>query len=425
MESKAYFAGGCFWCITPPFYELEGVKSVASGFSGGKEENPTYEDVKRQLTGHRETICITYDPEKVGFKKLLDTYLENIDPFDGGGQFIDRGKSYTLAIYYTTEEEAALATQAVHELAEKTGKTPQIVVEPMDCFYMAEEYHQDWYRKNPQAFKCEMVSSGRRALVFDTLPNTRDLGGLKGIGGRCIIPGRLIRSGNLSKLEGKDLSTLSDLVETVIDMRTTGEREAMPDVVIPNCEYINIPIVDQLAPGITHEVKSSKDLVAALMFKPKESKNYISGLYRQFVAGDFPIAQYRKFIDVLLSPHKRAVLWHCTVGKDRVGTSTVILLRLLGVSESDILDDYMQTNANIKGEMENTIRYVKYKSGSDSPLIDQSLAYLFGTDPQYIHAFDQAINLRFGSFSNFISNGLKLTSSDIQKLRDTYLMASH
>ncbi len=159
---KAYFAGGCFWCITPSFYEMDGVESVSSGFSGGDEENPSYEDVKAQKTGHRETICISYDSTRVSYAELLKTFLANVDPFDGEGQFIDRGHSYTLAIYWCSEEEKASAEKAVKELEAESGRKVQISIEPFKTFYMAEEYHQDWYRKHPEAFACEMKESGRK-----------------------------------------------------------------------------------------------------------------------------------------------------------------------------------------------------------------------------------------------------------------------
>lgn len=164
MTGKAYFAGGCFWCITPPFYEMDGVLSVASGFSGGDEKNPSYDDVKAQKTGHRETICISYDREKVSYRDLLQTFLANVDPFDEGGQFIDRGRSYTLAIFCCSEDEHSEAEKAIKELEAKSGKAVKISIEAFKSFYMAEEYHQDWYRKHPEAFACEMKASGRRQV---------------------------------------------------------------------------------------------------------------------------------------------------------------------------------------------------------------------------------------------------------------------
>ena len=160
MDS-AYFAGGCFWCITPTFKKMEGVADVVSGYSGGEEENPVYEDVKYQRTGHRETIQISYDPERVSFEALMDVFLSSVDPFDPDGQFIDRGFSYTLAVYYLSEEQRAAAEAKLRELEQKSGKTVYIRVEPFRSFWRAEEYHQNYYLKHPEEFRQELISSGR------------------------------------------------------------------------------------------------------------------------------------------------------------------------------------------------------------------------------------------------------------------------
>lgn len=162
--ANAYFAGGCFWCITPTFQEMVGVRRVTSGYSGGEESAPTYEDVKHQRTGHRETIAITYNEGKLTYRELLDVFLANVDPFDEGGQFIDRGHSYTLAVYYQTEEERDDAQTAVETLEETSGKKVYVAVEPFKSFYAAEEYHQDYYLKNPEAFRKELIESGRIKL---------------------------------------------------------------------------------------------------------------------------------------------------------------------------------------------------------------------------------------------------------------------
>jgi peptide-methionine (S)-S-oxide reductase len=160
----AYFAGGCFWCITPTFQEMEGVYSVTSGYSGGKEENPVYADVKYQRTGHRETIRIDYDPEKRTFAELVQVFLDGVDPFDGEGQFIDRGHSYTLAVYYLNQEERQIADTAIQALEAESGQKVYVSLEPFTAFYTAEEEHQDYYKKNPEAFRQELIDSGRLKL---------------------------------------------------------------------------------------------------------------------------------------------------------------------------------------------------------------------------------------------------------------------
>ena len=157
----AYFAGGCFWCITPTFRETEGVLDVVSGYSGGQEADPTYDDVKHQRTGHRETIRIDYDPAQVSFCQLFSLFLDGVDPFDPDGQFIDRGHSYTLAVYYLNQEQRRIAEDGIRRLEQESGKSVYISVEPFRSFYPAEEEHQDYYRKHPEEFRQELIDSGR------------------------------------------------------------------------------------------------------------------------------------------------------------------------------------------------------------------------------------------------------------------------
>lgn len=159
---KAYFAGGCFWCMEKPYHMIEGVKAAISGYCGGTEENPAYEDVKAQRTMHRETVCVEYDENVISFDELLEVYLESIDPFDDGGQFIDRGRSYTCAIYYTDEAQQKCAESRLAEIEQSSGKKVAVTLEPYRQFWPAEEYHQDYARKNPEAYEKELKESGRK-----------------------------------------------------------------------------------------------------------------------------------------------------------------------------------------------------------------------------------------------------------------------
>ena len=158
---EAYFAGGCFWCVTP-IYKMYGVEKVICGYAGGDEVNPTYEDVKHQKTGHRETIKLVYDPGKVTYEKLLDIYFANVDPFDPEGQFIDKGFSYTLAIFYRDDAERETAEKRLSDIEASSGKKTYVEVLPYKNFYEAEDYHQDYYLKNPEAFERELIESGRK-----------------------------------------------------------------------------------------------------------------------------------------------------------------------------------------------------------------------------------------------------------------------
>lgn len=155
---NAYFAGGCFWCITPIFARTKGVKKVRCGYCGGDEINPSYEDVKSQKTNHRETIKIEYDENIISYDSLLTIFLNNVDIHDDGGQYIDRGHSYTLAIYYENDKQKQIADKMITDINAKSC----ISIEALKAFYDAEEYHQDYYLKNPKEFEQELINSGRK-----------------------------------------------------------------------------------------------------------------------------------------------------------------------------------------------------------------------------------------------------------------------
>lgn len=159
---SAMFAGGCFWCVSKPYYEYDGVIRVYSGYAGGSEANPTYEEVKSGKTSHRETVMIIYDPNVISYIKLLDIYLDTINPYDGDGQFIDRGFNYTCAIFTDDENEKTLAEFRIKELEQISGLTTFVPVLPKPIFYMAEEYHQDYAIKNPEKMEIELITSGRK-----------------------------------------------------------------------------------------------------------------------------------------------------------------------------------------------------------------------------------------------------------------------
>jgi peptide-methionine (S)-S-oxide reductase len=163
----ATFAGGCFWCMEPPYDALDGVISTVSGFMGGTTPNPSYSQVTAGGTGHIEVLQVTYDPKKVDYAKLLEVYWHNIDPYDAGGQFCDRGHSYTTAIFAHTEEQKKLAEASKAELIKSGPLKEPIVTEIRDAgpFTAAEGYHQDYYKKNPLRYKYYRYACGRDARL--------------------------------------------------------------------------------------------------------------------------------------------------------------------------------------------------------------------------------------------------------------------
>jgi peptide-methionine (S)-S-oxide reductase len=161
--AKAYFAGGCFWCMEEAFEKVEGVGSVVSGYMGGTVANPSYEEVSAGRTGHAESVEVTYDPTKVTYQKLLDAFWHNVDPLTPNAQFCDHGSQYRSAVFYSTEEERRLAEESKSAI-EQAKKFPAPIVTqlvPAATFYPAEDYHQDYYKKNPLRYKYYKYSCGR------------------------------------------------------------------------------------------------------------------------------------------------------------------------------------------------------------------------------------------------------------------------
>lgn len=159
----ATFAGGCFWCVESDFEKVDGVLEAVSGYTGGQKPNPTYEEVSAGGTGYAESVQVRYDPQKITYRELLDVFWRHVDPTDAGGQFVDRGSQYRSAIFYNDEEQKRIAEESKAEL-EKSGRfSKPIVTEivPLGKFYPAEEYHQDYYSKNPLRYKLYRFGSGR------------------------------------------------------------------------------------------------------------------------------------------------------------------------------------------------------------------------------------------------------------------------
>ncbi len=169
----ATFAGGCFWCIEAPFEGIQGVVSVVSGYTGGKEKNPTYSDVSAGKTSHVEAVQITYNPEVISYSELLDIFWQQFDPTDEGGSFYDRGSQYQSAIFFHDNLQKQTAEESKKRLG-NSGKFDKPIATPIvkySKFYEAEEYHQDYYKKNPDEYYAYRRGSGRDAFIAKHWPN--------------------------------------------------------------------------------------------------------------------------------------------------------------------------------------------------------------------------------------------------------------
>lgn len=163
----ATFAGGCFWCMEPPFAQLKGVASVMPGYIGGTKANPTYEEVCTGTTGHAEAVQIVYDPAQISYPALLEVFWRNIDPTTTDAQFADHGTQYRTAIFYHSEDQKRLAEESKQALA-KSGKFKDPIVttiEKAGAFYPAEDYHQAYYKKNPLRYNAYKMGSGRAGFI--------------------------------------------------------------------------------------------------------------------------------------------------------------------------------------------------------------------------------------------------------------------
>lgn len=172
----ATLAGGCFWCMEPPFEGLEGVEKVVAGYTGGDVDNPSYEEVSSGKTGHYEAIQITYDPRKISYDKLLDIFWRQIDPTDAGGQFADQGSQYKTAIFYHNQMQKDLAEKSKQKL-EKSGKFDKPIatqILPYKAFFMAEDYHQDYYKTNAERYKYYKQGSGREDYLKENWPKAEN-----------------------------------------------------------------------------------------------------------------------------------------------------------------------------------------------------------------------------------------------------------
>jgi peptide methionine sulfoxide reductase msrA/msrB len=189
--SHATFAGGCFWCMEPPFEKLPGVSAVISGYSGGDETDPTYEQVGSGRTGHAESVDIVYDPARISYATLLEVYWRSMNPTDAGGQFADRGRQYRPAIFPRNAEQKRLAEESKAKLAAggKFSKPIAVEITAFKSFYAAEDYHQDYYKKDPERYHAYRKGSGRQGFLEKTwgkdypeapvLPVTKDNDGVE------------------------------------------------------------------------------------------------------------------------------------------------------------------------------------------------------------------------------------------------------
>ena len=206
--------------------------------------------------------------------------------------------------------------------------------------------------------------SGR--ILLDNLHNTRDLGGMCTADGRKIKSGCLVRSGHLFGASEHDKNVLAGLAEVIVDFRTPGECKEKPNPELPGVAYFHIPIMDSLTAGVTREKEADQKVVTRLGQDPEAARNYMCDMYRHFVSDPFAVSQYRQFTEMLLTHREKAILWHCTAGKDRCGVISAHILSALGVDEKTIMSDYMKSNDSCIPEANEVFRRMRDEGTDES-----------------------------------------------------------
>lgn len=258
-------------------------------------------------------------------------------------------------------------------------------------------------------------------LEFETIKNIRDLGGMLCGDGRRIRSGKLIRCGHLGKMSQTDRQKLSGMVDTIVDFRTGGECREQPDTVLPSVRYIHLPVLDSLTAGITREQESDLAVAEEFAADAESSMQYMCGMYRNLADNDSAIRQYESFVRLLLEDHDKALLWHCTAGKDRAGVASAIVEEALGIPKETIVRDYLRTNEYLKEDIVFLTGYIKTQVPEGACVNEEALRNLFGARPEYIETYYGRIRERFGGFPHFLREGLHLSLKDIATLRERYL----
>ena len=263
-------------------------------------------------------------------------------------------------------------------------------------------------------------------LDYKTVNNIRDLCGMKTKDGREIRPGRLIRSGHLGRLNEEEQKKLFSFVGTVVDFRSGIEQEETPDHILPFVRYESLPLLDKAAEGISHEEETERRTFRERLFDAEAAKAQMCRMYRKLARNEYSIRIYRRFLEILLDQEEeKAVLWHCTVGKDRAGLAAVILETILGIPEEDIREDYLITNTYIEPVLRPQKEMIRKKFGVTDDSVDEALNYLLGADPSYLESFYSTIHETFGSFDAYVKDGLKLNDQETEALRRKYLIPSN
>ncbi len=255
-----------------------------------------------------------------------------------------------------------------------------------------------------------------RYIEIPGMNNTRDLGGMRTKDGRTIRPNMLYRSSRLSKLEDPDWFTRN--VSLVVDMRSSREVSESPDPQIPGVEYLHLPIFEMPETGVTRDKESERRMASP---DPEAALTRMASVYARFVNDEFCLSQYRRFIRLLFEPRERGILWHCSAGKDRTGTGALFIQEILGVSREDILADYLMTNEYLKDEVREFVEKAAERNGGMDENAKKGMLAFMAAHERYPLTVYQEAESRYGSFDNFIREGLQISDAEREELQRRFL----
>lgn len=258
-------------------------------------------------------------------------------------------------------------------------------------------------------------------MEFEKLNNTRDLGGMTTVTGERIRPKRLIRSGRLCLANETDLKRLTGLVSAVVDFRSAKEVQENPDPELPGAAYVHLPIFRERQVGVTREKESDREAIQLAFEDPNATVSAMRRIYGNFVADEYSVSQYRRFLQIVLEDREGAVLWHCTAGKDRAGFASVIVQELLGVDREAVIADYLLTNVYLKEECEEMARMTLARRETPSEKAEKATRLFFSAQRVFLEATYEKAEELYGSFDGFLTEGLGVTADERAKLKRMYL----
>jgi len=259
-----------------------------------------------------------------------------------------------------------------------------------------------------------------KRIELEKLNNTRDLAAIELPGGR-VEHGRLIRSGQLGRASNAYREWLKDNVSVVIDFRSDMERYEVPDPVIEGMVNIHCPIIDDIAAGVNRDSQSNEEAIEMLMTDPDNAMRYMCGMYETFVTSETARAGYEAFARKVLESADKPVLWHCTVGKDRAGFATAIVLEMLGADRETVMADYLATNGFIEHDLEAIANFYFGDAGSMESRAEDAFRRLFGASREFLEAAFSKAEEMYGSFRGYIRDGLHISDEEIEAWRDAML----